>query len=514
MSLTSIILKQSVAIKSLGSEEKNINHIRLQRVALKKLLRKATFTEFGSQFGFENILNSKNVEQTFGEQIPVFDYAHIYKDWWSKSFEGKRNVCWPGKVSHFVFTSGTTESSSKRIPATSALLRSIKHVAIRQYVTLHNYPVANDYYEKDILMLGGSASLDSKKNLLDLSGLLMLKLPFWLNHFYKPGIEIAKETDWDKMIEKIIDKAPEWDVGTLMGIPSWMQILLERIVDKYKLKNIHEIWPNLAVYFYGGVPLDPYKKNFSKLVGKKMFYINTYLASEGFIAFQATPEKHELQLATDGGIYFEFIPFNEKNFSADGNLLEHPETLTWSEIEENVDYALLISTCAGAWRYLLGDTIKFTSCLKAEIIITGRTKHFINLCSEHLSVGNMEKAIELATEKFGISFKEFSVAGIPYQNLFAHKWYIGTDDKVDPELLKKNIDDSLRKLNDDYNYERGTALKEIFVEVLSPSIFYEWMKKNGKQGGQYKFPRVLKNEQLKDWENFISRKITASSAKQ
>jgi hypothetical protein len=264
------------------------------------------------------------------------------------------------------------------------------------------------------------------------------------------------------------------------------------------------MWPNLAFYVHGGVAMEPYKKGFEKLLGKPITYIETYLASEGFLAYQNRQDAIGMHLALNNNIFFEFVPFDETNFDADGNMVNEPKTYMIHEIEENKNYAILISTNAGAWRYAIGDTVKLVNREKSEIIITGRTKHFLSLVGEHLSVDNMNKAIEMVSETLNISIPEFTVAGIPYGMFFAHHWYVATNDKVDPAELKLLIDEKIKILNDDYIVERKHALKEIFVTVLTEDTFMDFMKMKGKIGGQHKFPRVLKGKMLEDWQNFLS----------
>jgi hypothetical protein len=294
-------------------------------------------------------------------------------------------------------------------------------------------------------------------------------------------------------------------MGYVAGVPAWMQLLFEKIIKENKVNNIHEIWPNLSVFAHGGVAFEPYKKGFEKLLGRPIIYIETYLASEGFIAFQHKPNSN-MRLVLDNGIFYEFVPFDSQNFTEDGDLVDNPKTLLLNEVENNKDYALLITTVAGSWRYLIGDTIRFTDATTAEMVISGRTKHYISMCGEHLSVENMNNAIHQACEKMNISIKEFAVAGVAYQNMFAHKWYIGSDDKFDSNLLKKLIDSHLCELNDDYKTERISALKDIFINILPTQVFLDWLKSQGKEGGQTKFPRVLKKEKLADWEQFIKQK--------
>jgi hypothetical protein len=255
---------------------------------------------------------------------------------------------------------------------------------------------------------------------------------------------------------------------------------------------------------HGGVALEPYKKGFNKLLGKPITYIETYLASEGFLAYQNRQDAKGMRLAINNNIFFEFVPFDYKNFDSEGDMVENPEAFMIHEVEENKNYAILISTNAGSWRYLLGDTIKFVDIEKSEIIITGRTKHFLSLVGEHLSVDNMNQAIKLVSEELNISIGEFTVAGVPYGSFFAHHWFISTDDIVNSEHLKILIDEKLKELNDDYEVERKHALKEIFVDVLSEKTFMNFMKSKGKVGGQHKFPRVLKGQMLEDWQKFLN----------
>jgi len=210
-----------------------------------------------------------------------------------------------------------------------------------------------------------------------------------------------------------------------------------------------------------------------------------------------------MRLVLNNGIFYEFIPFNEHNFDPSGKLMENHEALMIDQIDEGVEYALLISTCAGAWRYFIGDVIRFVSKEDSEIVITGRTKHFLNLCGEHLSVDNMTKAVSIVSEQLNILIKEFTVAGNACESLFAHHWYIGTDDEIDAKILKERIDQVLMELNDDYKVERSAALKEIFIDIIPTSFFYRWLKKQGKEGGQTKFPRVIKDRQLESWKRFL-----------
>lgn len=479
---------------------------RQQIRVLKKLLKKARFTEFGQQYFFDEILLSKHPGKKFQDLVPVFDYSSIHASWWHKTLEGVPDVCWPGRIKYFALSSGTSESSSKYIPITSDLMKGNRMVMLKLFLSLRNYenlPWKN--VGKGSLMLGGSTDLQKGPGYYagDLSGITAKKVPFWFSPFYKPGKKIARTKDWNLKLEEIVKEAPNWDIGFVVGVPAWIQMCLEMIIDRYKLNNIHEIWPNLSFFIHGGVAFDPYRKGFEKLLAHPLIYIETYLASEGFIALQDRENTDSMRLVTDQHIFLEFVPFDEKNFDADGNLRKDPESKMIHEVEEGKDYALLLSTSAGAWRYLIGDTVRFTDKEKCEIVITGRTKHFLSLVGEHLSVDNMNHALQLACEEMNVTIPEFTVAGISHGNYFAHQWYVASDDHVDPEILRVRIDEKLKILNDDYAVERKSALKEIKLEVLPEKTFLEFMQHKGKVGGQHKFPRVLKGKILEDWKQFI-----------
>jgi hypothetical protein len=504
MAIVGTILQEVIKKKKENLEKRQINFV-LQEETIKQLLYKARNTEFGIDHQFGEMLHSANFLEVFQQRVPVYDYEKLFHEYWHKLLEGTANVTWPGKVRFFGLTSGTSNDASKRVPLTRDMIKSIRRVGIRQLLSLAELELPPYFFEKSVLMLGGSTSLVKMEKYFegDLSGIMASRLPFWFDRFYKPGV-IAREKDWNTKIDKIAKKASEWDIGGISGVPAWVQILLERIIEYNGVSTIHDIWPNFRVYTHGGVNFAPYKKSFEKLMGKEIFYLETYLASEGFLAYQRKKD-HPMQLVLDNGIFFEFIPFNSHNFKPDGTLVENPEVRLLDQINEDEDYAILISTCAGAWRYLIGDTIRFTSVKDFEIVITGRTKHFLSLCGEHLSVDNMTRAISEISEKLNIDIKEFTVAGIPYKKLFAHKWYIGTDQPVkDPHQLKLLLDKTLSALNDDYAVERKAALRDVLVEVVPSKVFFDWLKIKGKEGGQHKFPRVI-GSMYAEWDAFVQQ---------
>jgi hypothetical protein len=452
---------------------------------------------------------SRHPGKKFQQLVPTYDYSKIYSQWWHKAKEGIPDVCWPGVIQYFALSSGTSEASSKFIPITKDLIRSNTITSIKQMISLAKYEdVPRSAMGKGWLLLGGSTQLQKGPTYFagDLSGIQQKNIPFWFQGLglYKPGKKIAKQKDWAKKLEEIVDNAPNWDIGFILGVPAWLQLCMEKIIDRYKLNTIHDIWPNLAFYVHGGVAMEPYKKGFEKLMGKPITYIETYLASEGFLAYQNRQGAVGMHLALNNNIFFEFVPFDEINFDLEGNMVDNPESLMLHEIEENKDYSILISTNAGAWRYAIGDTVRLINKEENEIIITGRTKHFLSLVGEHLSVDNMNKAIEMVSEELNISIPEFTVAGVPHGQFFAHHWYVATNDAVNNETLRIRIDEKLKELNDDYEVERKHALKDVIVTVLSEEIFMNFMQSKGKIGGQHKFPRVLKGKMLEDWKAFLS----------
>ncbi len=488
---------------------------RQQLKVLKKLLRKARFTEFGQRYRFDDILLSRHPGKRFQQLVPTYNYNKIYDAWWHKAKDGIPDVCWPGVIKYFALSSGTSDATSKFIPITKELIRSNVITSFKQLLSLTKYQHVNKAaVGKGWLMLGGSTQLQKGPTYYagDLSGIQQKNIPFWFQGLglYKPGKKIAKQKDWGKKLEEIVASAPNWDIGFIVGVPAWLQLCMEKVIERYKLNNIHEIWPNLSFYVHGGVAMEPYRKGFEKLMGKPITYIETYLASEGFLAYQNRQDTKGMHLALNNNIFFEFVPFDDHNFDSEGNMVDEPETFMIHEIEEHKDYAILISTNAGAWRYAIGDTVRLTDTERSEIIITGRTKHFLSLVGEHLSVDNMNKAIEMVSEELNISIPEFTVAGIPHGNFFAHHWFVATDDKVNALTLAALIDCKLKELNDDYEVERKHALKDVIVDVMPEKRFMDFMKAKGKVGGQHKFPRVLKGKMLEDWQKFLNGELVSA----
>lgn len=500
------IIKRTIDIRGKIPHWKN--PYKLQVKQLRKLLTKAQNTAFGQHYKFDRILLEDDIIKAYQKSVKIYDYSTIYKDWWHRSLKGEAYVCWPEQIKYFALSSGTSEASSKYIPVTKDMLKNFKKGSIRQMLAMAHYDLPKEHFQKGFLAIGGSTALDFNGTYYegDLSGITAANIPTWFQHFYKPGKQISKYKDWDTKLSEIVKAAKDWDIGIIVGVPAWVQILMEKIIEHYKVKTIHDIWPNLRIYVHAGVSIAPYMKSISKLTKFPLIFSDTYLASEGLIAFQERPNAEQgMRMLLDGGLFYEFVPFNENNFDADGNIKPEAQALCIKEVEEGKEYALLLSSCSGAWRYLIGDVVKFTSLEHSEIVITGRTKHFLSLCGEHLSVENMSKAISHTAEQIGIEINEFAVAGIPHGNLFAHHWYIGSNVQVSADVLREKIDEHLKVINDDYRVERSAALKDVIVTVLPDDAFIDFLASKGKLGSAHKFPRVMKGKQLEEWQQFIKK---------
>ncbi len=505
MSYLKDLWKRSVEKRT--NQFRHFNAARKQEHALLKLLAKASHTRFGETYKFEEILHSDHIIKAFQEKVPVGNYSSMHP-WWQRSFDGEKDVTWPKEVKYFALSSGTSEGSSKFIPVTKQMLRSIRRGSLRQLLAIARNPaLPKDILRRDSLMIGGSTELQFNgiNYSGDLSGITTSNIPFWFQRFSKPEPEIRKLKSWEEKVHDIVLEAGSWDVSMVAGVPAWIQLIFEKIIAHYNLETIHDIWPHLSVYAHGGVAIDPYKTSLQKLFGKPVYFYETYMASEGFFAYQNKRDAKGMKLFLNNGVFFEFIPFNEQNFDEEGNLLNNPKSLTIAEVEADTDYALLISTCSGAWRYMIGDTVRFVSLKTYEIKITGRTKHFLSLCGEHLSVDNMSTALQSTAAQFGIISNEFTVAGYTSAEGLTHHWYIGTDKEVDAAAFQKKLDEALSAVNDDYKVERLHALKNMIVTMLPNDTFNNFLAEQGKQGGQTKFPRVLRNQLYGDWKAYVSK---------
>jgi hypothetical protein len=478
--------------------------VKAQRDVLQHLLTKARLTAFGKKHDFSKILTSEDIVQAYQRAVPVHDYDKLYNDWWHYLLEGHQNVTWPGSQQYFALSSGTT-STSKAIPVTDDMLDSIRQSGIQQVMSLKNFDLPADFFTKQIMMLGSSVSLIEKDDHQEgeISGISAANIPAWFRGYYKPGIEIASIMDWDERVRRIAEEAPTWDIGSLSGIPSWIELMLKEVISHNKLNTIHDIWPNLQVYTSGGVAFEPYRKSFDALLARPLTYIDTYLASEGYLATQKRPDTSSMALILDNGIFFEFVPFVDKNMDEEGRVRPDATVLSLEQAEENIDYVLLISTVSGAWRYMIGDTVMITDKQRSEIKITGRTKHFLNVVGEQLSVHQMNQAMQKMQQQFDIDIKEFVVSAIRKNGGYINKWFIGSDRIIDGQDMAASLDKELRETNKNYNVARSKSLKGVEAEVIPVEKFYRWSEEYKKLGGQTKIPRVMKENDFLDFEQYV-----------
>jgi len=499
MSLLGKIIKKAI---DLGDQVVDTpDPIDAQSVQLTSLLEKAKETAFGQHYHFDEILAADKPEEYFRKQVPAFDYHRMYEQWWHRTVSGEEDISWPGRPEYFALSSGTTGSSSKRVPVTGEMIAAIRETGIKQVLSLSDHNLPDTFFEKQILMLGSSTDLEQVDGHFEgeISGISASNIPFWFKGYYKPGDEIAQIDNWDERVLAIAKEAPSWDIGAISGIPSWIELMLKKVIEYNKAAHIHEIWPNLAVYTSGGVAFEPYRSSFNSLTKKPMLYLDTYLASEGFLAFQARKnDEMAMQLSYDTGIYFEFIPFQDEYFEDDGSPKPDVPSLTIKEVEEQKDYAVLISTVTGAWRYSIGDTIKFTDKEKAEIKITGRTKHFLNVVGAQLSVNKLNEAILAVEEKFERQISDFTVGAVKIDGSFYHQWIIGAEDshKLNQDEVAQFIDKTLKEHNKNYGVARSKALKGVKVAVVQPDVFHQYHEMNKKKGGQIKTPRMMEEDEL------------------
>lgn len=486
-----------------------------QKKTLVRLLSEAADTAFGRHYGFREILNSKNPVRAFQERVPIHDYDKLYDQWWSRARKDEPDVCWPGQIPWFALSSGTSNATSKYIPVTPDIIRSMKKVSRRLFCDMAHFNLPADLFTKQMLMVGSCTNLAQEGSHMegDMSGIIGLNRPLWLKKYYRPGRDITSIPEWNERIDRIVEEAHKWDIGFIVGNVAWVQMIFERVIERYGLKHIHEIWPNFALLVHGGIFFEPYRNTFEQLLGKPVQYVDSYLASEGFIGYQPWPHSRLLRLTTDTGTFFEFVPFNEQNFDENGNLTPEATAVSLADVQAGKPYALLLSTDAGAWRYLLGDTVQFDDVQQATFKITGRVKHYLSVVGEHLSVDNMNEAIRQTDLQMNVGIKEFAVCAVPNGTHWAHQWYISTDNPPsDVAGFVAALDGHLMAVNDDYRVERQYALNDIRVQFLPHEIFYQWLEEQGKLNGQAKIPRVMKGAVQRNWETYLSERTDQDRA--
>jgi len=504
MPLIGRLLKTTTAVSYRKNAKKTLGY-KHQLDVLSYLLSRAKSTKFGIAHRFQQILNTSNQLSKFQKNLPVTSYDEFYEKWLKYSLHGEKDNTWRGRIKYYALSSGTTGSPSKRIPITNEMIRSFQKTSIRQLSLLHGLDLPQSFFNTSLLAIGGSTKLNYKETHVegDLSGILKKHTSFIVSPFAKPGPRISGMTDWNKKLDIMVKKAPKWDIGIIAGIPSWCLLLMERIVEYYELDTIHDIWPNLHVYVHGGVFMDPYIERLNKISKHKINLLDTYLASEGYFGYQNEGHRRGMKLLMNNGIFFEFIPFNSEYFDEYGKIKPNAEAYTVSQVKEGVDYAIVISTNAGLWRYLIGDLVRFVDTEEYEIIITGRIRQFLSLCGEHLSLGNINQGLLEVGKEFNLQFSEFTIyADIENQ---CHSWFLGTlNNDLSPDVVTEYLDEVLCSLNDDYKSARKYSLGKPKIKIISPETFYGYMQSVGKIGSQNKMPRVLNTDQAKLWLKYVN----------
>ncbi|MBW3467231.1 GH3 family domain-containing protein [Arthrospiribacter ruber] len=506
MALIGEIIKK--AVETADRIFTNSDHADAQKEVLKELLSEAKDTSFGLYYEFKKLLENDDPRIAFSEKVPYHSYDQLRERWWQRVIDGASDITWPGRVEYFAVSSGTT-SSKKHIPVTDEMIKAIRKGGLQQIKALADFDLPAEFFEKEILMFGSSTNLKEVNGHFEgeISGISASQIPFWFEGVYRPGKEISSIHDWDERVEALAKEAHNWDIGGISGIPSWIELMMKKVIEYHGVDTIHDIWPNFQVYTSGGVAFEPYRKSFEKITGKPIIVIDTYLASEGYVATQIRKETDAMALITDNGIYFEFVPFTPGNMDENGSVKQDVKPLTIEQVEEGVDYVLIISTVSGAWRYMIGDTIAFTDKSRAEIKITGRTKHFLNVVGSHLSVIQMNKAMEDLDEEFGCDIKEFTVSAVEEDGDYYHSWYLGHsgDCAFDEEKVAQKLDGILQENNKNYRVARSKALKGVKVKIVPDAYFQKWTEETKQKGGQVKVPRVMKEKDFKEWEEFIEK---------
>jgi len=459
----------------------------VQEEVLEQLLEIAEDTEFGKQYDFESIENY----QTFRERVPIVSYEDI-QPMIERTRRGEQNVFWPTSIQWFAKSSGTTNAKSKFIPVSAEALEDCHYKSGKDMLCLYlNNNENSQLFTGKSLRLGGSKQLfeDSDSFFGDLSAIIIENMPLWAEFSSTPSNKVSLMSEWESKLKAIINESKHENVTSLAGVPSWMLVLINNVLEETGKEDLFQVWENLEVYFHGGVSFNPYREQYQRLLPRKSFkYYEIYNASEGFFAIQDRNEANDLLLMLDYGIFYEFIPLDVYG-------TEKEQAIPLWEVAINTNYAIIITTNAGLWRYKIGDTVRFTSLNPYRIKVTGRTKHHINVFGEELIIENAEEALKSVCSKTGAEIKDYTAGPIfmAGKEKGAHEWII--EFRKPPEKLDYFIeifDNTLKSLNSDYEAKRykNTTLNMPSVHVARENLFYDWLKSKDKLGGQHKIPRL------------------------
>jgi hypothetical protein len=482
------------------------NPMDAQREVLQDLVTSAQYTEFGRKYNFSELFNVR----AFKEAVPIHEYNDL-KPYIERMMTGEQNILWNTPVYWFAKSSGTTSDKSKFIPISDESLQDSHFKAAKDVLTMYYqcHPESELLTGKG-LVIGGSHSVNPMNNEAqygDLSAVLLQNTPFWGHWIRTPDLSIALMDEWESKIEKLAENTIKENVTSISGVPTWTVILFKRILEMTGKKTIAEVWPSLELYMHGGVSFIPYKEQFQKLIGKKINYLDLYNASEGFFAAQDMPDQEGMLLFVDHGIFMEFMPVNEYG-------KKDPQTIGLQDVELGKNYALVISTNCGLWRYLLGDTVQFTSLKPFRIKVSGRLKHYMNAFGEEVIVDNSDHAITIACEKTGTVVNDYTAAPVYFSEASngAHEWLIEFDKEPESlEVFTNELDTALKNINSDYEAKRhkSIALRLPIVHALKKGTFAEWLRSKGKLGGQHKVPRLSNERNFLEEILFIDKNYIA-----
>lgn len=460
----------------------------IQAKVLKRLIADAAQTEWGRKYDYSTI---KSYED-FKSRVPVQTYEDI-KPYVERLRKGEKNLIWPSEIRWFAKSSGTTNDKSKFIPVSKEGLQDIHYQGGKDAVALYfRMNPDSRFFSGKGLILGGShaPNLNSNHSLVgDLSAILIQNIHPLFNYIRVPSKEIALMSEWESKIEKIAQSTVNVNVTNLSGVPSWFLVLIKRVLEITGKQTLEEVWPNLEVFFHGGVSFAPYREQYKQIIqSPKMHYVETYNASEGYFGTQNDLSDPSMLLMIDYGIFYEFIPMEELDN-------ENPKTVCLADVELNKNYAVVISSSCGLWRYMIGDTVRFTNKHPHKFVITGRTKHFINAFGEELIIDNAEKGLAKACAATGAQVNEYSAAPVfmDERAKCRHQWLIEFAQMPDSvEKFATVLDESLKEINSDYEAKRykDIALQPLEVIVARKNLFHNWLKEKGKLGGQHKVPRL------------------------
>jgi len=468
----------------------------VQRDVLFELLKQGSKTEYGARYGFDGI---RTIEE-FQKRVPLVDYETI-KPYIERLRQGEEKLLWPTDIKWFAKSSGTTQSKSKFIPVSNEALEDCHFRGARDVLAIYmNLYPDNNLLSGKGLTLGGSHQVDNfNMNSFygDLSAILIENQPWWAEFIRTPSQKVALIPDWEEKLEKLTHETLNENVTSLAGVPSWNLVMIKHLLNFTGKSNLLEIWPNLELFMHGGVSFAPYREQYQKVIpSPNMHYMETYNASEGFFAIQDEPAMDSMLLMLDYGIFYEFIPLDELTSS-------NPKALTVADVEVGKNYAMVITTNSGLWRYLIGDTVTFTSKYPHKIKITGRTRHFINVFGEEVIIENAERALEKACKDTGALVAEFTAAPVYMgtDRKGRHEWLIEFEKQPSSiEDFSRVLDSTLCEVNSDYEAKRAKNVTLDFPVVTSaaPGTFFEWMRQQGKLGGQNKVPRLSNTREYID----------------